>query len=173
MVTLCRHTHTYARSRVPTQRAHVPRSLRAHACSGAQSAYALDIRRSSEWRQKIFAAFDREVTVPFACGQCDSDRHGNPPTLDAMSSAIKRTSVCQRCRSSWYCSSQCQKAHWPTHKHVCHKPHADIDAVLKEGHAARCDCALSSSIGFGLPLGVGLGLGATPCGSARCPSRIG
>ena len=123
---------------------------------------------SSEWRQKIFAAFDREVTVPFVCGQCDSDRHGNPPLLDAMRSATKQTSVCQRCRSSWYCSIQCQKAHWPAHKHVCNKPHAGIDAVLKEGHAARCDCALSS-IGVGLPPG----LGATPCGSARCPSRVG
>ena len=124
---------------------------------------------SSEWRQKIFAAFDREITVPFARGQCDSDRHGNPPSLDAMRSATKQTSVCQRCRSSWYCTSiQCQKAHWPAHKHVCNKPHAGIDAVLKEGHAARCDCALSS-IGVGLPPG----LGATPCGSARCPSRVG
>lgn len=26
---------------------------------------------------------------------------------------------CARCRMAWYCSQQCQKADWPTHKHVC------------------------------------------------------
>ena len=97
---------------------------------------------SSEWQQKLFAAFDREVALPFVCGQCDSDRYGSPPTLAVMQSAIKKTSKCQRCRSSWYCSVQCQKAHWSVHKHVCNKPHADIEAVLKE---------------VGMPLRLGMG----------------
>jgi hypothetical protein len=26
---------------------------------------------------------------------------------------------CARCRLAWYCSAECQKEDWPTHKHVC------------------------------------------------------
>ena len=26
---------------------------------------------------------------------------------------------CGRCRVAWYCSAECQRADWPTHKHVC------------------------------------------------------
>ncbi|CAE7058093.1 unnamed protein product [Rhizoctonia solani] len=26
---------------------------------------------------------------------------------------------CQRCRKMWYCSPECQTAHWPAHQHLC------------------------------------------------------
>jgi len=33
-----------------------------------------------------------------------------------MSTSFKR---CSRCLSSWYCSQECLKSHWPTHKPEC------------------------------------------------------
>ena len=98
---------------------------------------------SSDWRRKVFAAFDREVAMPYVCGQCASDRYGSPPTLAAMRPHIKQTSMCRRCCSSWYCSVECQKAHWTVHKYVCNKPHADIDAVFHEAGRSRCTAGRS------------------------------
>ena len=99
----------------------------------------------SEWRPKVFAAFDRDSSWGCSsCAQCESDRYGcpQPPMANAENAPRKQTSKCQRCRSVWYCSTQCQKAHWAVHKRVCNKPFADIDAVLEEAYAARCDSAL-------------------------------
>lgn len=31
-------------------------------------------------------------------------------------------SVCSRCRKVFYCSKECQRAHWGTHKTTCNKP---------------------------------------------------
>lgn len=40
----------------------------------------------------------------------------------AKPSAAKPLQCCSRCLSTRYCSRECQKAHWPTHKPVCSPP---------------------------------------------------
>ncbi|KUI56158.1 hypothetical protein VP1G_03453 [Cytospora mali] len=48
-----------------------------------------------------------------------------------------KTSLCSRCRTTRYCNSTCQKAHWPTHKKICvevrgahGKPSSPIDMAV-------------------------------------------
>ena len=91
----------------------------------------------SEWRPKVLAAVD-QMNARSPCVQCESDAYGVPPPIGpAADAAGKRTSMCQRCRSAWYCSVECQKAHWKAHKFVCNKAFADCDAIIEEALAAR------------------------------------
>ncbi|RDX49807.1 hypothetical protein OH76DRAFT_1556239 [Lentinus brumalis] len=43
--------------------------------------------------------------------------------LRACSSCSRRTAMvrrtCSRCKDTWYCDAQCQRAHWPEHRMVC------------------------------------------------------
>jgi hypothetical protein len=40
--------------------------------------------------------------------------------------------VCQRCRTAYYCSKECQRAAWKEHKAEC-EPHVEFPAFGKEG----------------------------------------
>ena len=45
------------------------------------------------------------------------------PKIDLCSKCCKEgTNVCSRCRTVYYCSPECQKSHWKTHKLVCKAP---------------------------------------------------
>jgi hypothetical protein len=39
------------------------------------------------------------------------------------------TKICSRCKKARYCSSECQKLHWKTHKIMCKKPNEGNEAV--------------------------------------------
>ena len=41
------------------------------------------------------------------------------------------TKKCSSCKTAYYCSRDCQMAHWKTHKEFCKKMAAKADAVLK------------------------------------------
>ncbi|KAG0692696.1 hypothetical protein DFH29DRAFT_471778 [Suillus ampliporus] len=34
---------------------------------------------------------------------------------------LEKPQKCAKCKSVWYCSRECQKKHWPTHKPTCHE----------------------------------------------------
>ena len=107
------------------------RSVHDVLCSALASGVQTQSELLSASRPHVFAAFDKELDAKAPCAQCDADDHGVAnPTGDGTSR--KRTSMCQRCRSVWYCSAQCQRAHWDAHKRVCNKPLADVDAILEE-----------------------------------------
>ncbi|KAH9847810.1 ankyrin [Lenzites betulinus] len=38
---------------------------------------------------------------------------------------------CAKCHSTWYCSRECQKKHWPTHKRSCAPPGSDSTVTFK------------------------------------------
>lgn len=45
-----------------------------------------------------------------------------------------RLSICAKCRSAYYCSSECQRNNWPAHQGLCKRQanfmrHNDVDAV--------------------------------------------
>ncbi len=68
------------------------------------------------------------------------------------------TSQCARCRQVTYCSRECQKANWKTHKVQCVPPQMDIEdlfveravATLRE-HSKECHCAQCASLCSNIP----------------------
>ncbi|KAH7119603.1 hypothetical protein B0J11DRAFT_508408 [Dendryphion nanum] len=56
------------------------------------------------------------------CASCGAD-----------SSSLRR---CSRCKQQRYCSRNCQKAHWPTHKQTCNPPDSRYSANVEIVSAA-------------------------------------
>ncbi len=46
--------------------------------------------------------------------------------------AREASKACSRCKSIWYCSVECQKAHWSTHKPKCLAGRAQVQPVKEE-----------------------------------------
>ncbi|KAK7483859.1 hypothetical protein BaRGS_00024876 [Batillaria attramentaria] len=71
-----------------------------------------------------------EGSVEERCAQCSS-----------KSSSLRR---CTRCLEVRYCSSQCQRQHWPIHKSTCRRPKPTDDTQANFATAKRCACCESS-----------------------------
>ncbi|KAI9010267.1 hypothetical protein DFJ74DRAFT_772613 [Hyaloraphidium curvatum] len=60
---------------------------------------------------------------PAACPCCGIDAGGIqcsfPGCAEKDKGGEKLMKQCSRCKNAWYCSGNCQKAHWPTHKAKC------------------------------------------------------
>ncbi len=61
----------------------------------------------------------REEVIVTPCQGPDCINHG--------------TDVCGKCKISYYCSRECQKRHWKTHKLVCKETLENIAANPQEG----------------------------------------
>ncbi len=66
---------------------------------------------------------DKEISDARKCWACAKaeDPQGNWKLL-----------VCQRCRTAYYCSKECQRSAWKEHKAEC-EPHVEFPAFGKEG----------------------------------------
>ena len=104
-----------------------------------------------ECRPKVLALHDREMGETPRCIACEPllrpsgqrqcrGREAHTTVqgdADADTHAKRKVFKCTRCLSAWYCSVECQKAHWPIHKRVCNKPWADMRSVFWEAQAAE------------------------------------
>lgn len=65
-------------------------------------------RRTSLLLMKTQGIHSMPETVAKACSYCARNRE------------LLATKLCSRCRAVRYCSVDCQRAHWPFHKGLCH-----------------------------------------------------
>ncbi|KAK0439524.1 uncharacterized protein EV420DRAFT_1316130 [Desarmillaria tabescens] len=72
-------------------------------------------------REEINRVIPDKGPLHHACGAC----------LNCPSAGEKQYSRCAGCSTTYYCSQQCQKAHWPQHKSMC-KERKTARAQLKE-----------------------------------------
>ncbi len=63
------------------------------------------------------------VQPKLVCCSCFSER------IEMGSQPLK---ICRACKSVWYCSAECQKTAWKTHKLVCDKDHLDTERVKRQ-----------------------------------------
>jgi len=74
------------------------------------------------WAQKI-NSYGSFITIT-RCHKCFKE--------DAMESFM----VCSRCKIAYYCSEECQKAHWKLHKKLCY-PSNKTDRIQLDGDSPR------------------------------------
>ncbi|SJL15844.1 uncharacterized protein ARMOST_19349 [Armillaria ostoyae] len=72
-------------------------------------------------REEINSVIPDKGPLHHACGRC----------LNCPNAGEKQYSRCAGCSTTYYCSQQCQKAHWPQHKAMC-KDRKTARAQLKE-----------------------------------------
>ncbi|KAG2052808.1 hypothetical protein BDR06DRAFT_957181 [Suillus hirtellus] len=91
--------------------------------------------------------------------------------------SLEKPLKCAKCKSVWYCSRECQKKHWSTHKPRCHEVERSSGALkfirmfilnpllmsfLKIGVAIDCDLIDNPRIGFDVPFGVRVDIAIEP-----------
>ncbi|KAG1890860.1 hypothetical protein F4604DRAFT_1702769 [Suillus subluteus] len=91
--------------------------------------------------------------------------------------SLEKPLKCAKCKSVWYCSKECQKKHWPTHKPRCHDVERSSGAfkfvrmfilnpilmgLLKVGVVTSCDLIDNPRIGFDVPFGVRVDVAIEP-----------
>jgi hypothetical protein len=59
------------------------------------------------------------TTTSSSASSSHTHTHVNSKRCSTKECDKKAIKVCTRCRQIWYCSSDCQKAHWPVHKPLC------------------------------------------------------
>ncbi|KAG1782373.1 hypothetical protein EV702DRAFT_378204 [Suillus placidus] len=91
--------------------------------------------------------------------------------------SLEKPLKCAKCKSVWYCSKECQKKHWPTHKSRCHEVERSSGALkfirmfvvnpilmglLKVGVVIDCGLIDNPRIGFDVPFGVRVDIAIEP-----------
>ncbi|KAG2031622.1 hypothetical protein BDR03DRAFT_972191 [Suillus americanus] len=91
--------------------------------------------------------------------------------------SLEKPLKCAKCKSVWYCSKECQKKHWPTHKPRCHNVERSSGAfkfirmfilnpilmgLLKVGIVIDCGLIDNPRIGFDVPFGVRVDIAIEP-----------
>lgn len=66
------------------------------------------------------------------CGNSACPKRDSGPPAEGSSSVA--LSVCSRCRTTAYCSRECQTASWPTHKANCQRQNYIIKFHLAPEH---------------------------------------
>ncbi|KAF8953213.1 hypothetical protein BDZ97DRAFT_1767613 [Flammula alnicola] len=101
---------------------------------------------SAKKKKEIFANDkDRDVITKTPGAKAVAQKCGNPHCYVRASEATLK--ICARCKSTRYCSRECQAAHWKTHKEWCN---INID------HAKELANADAKGFKFGLPPGITL-----------------
>ncbi|KAG2067527.1 hypothetical protein BDR04DRAFT_844811 [Suillus decipiens] len=90
---------------------------------------------------------------------------------------LEKPLKCAKCKSIWYCSKECQKKNWPTHKLRCHEVERSSGALkfirmfilnpmimgfLKIGVVIDCGLLDNPRIGFDVPFGVRVDIAIEP-----------
>ncbi|KAG0694830.1 hypothetical protein DFH29DRAFT_1006001 [Suillus ampliporus] len=91
---------------------------------------------------------------------------------------LEKLLKCSKCKGVWYCSKECQKKHWPTHKQACHDVErssgalklfvrmftANITLTMCIQAATVLDCALFDNprVGFDVPFMVRVDIAIEP-----------
>ena len=74
----------------------------------ALESYCNEMEIDGEERNKVYKLHE---AIPYApCGN---------PSCNNVEVEVKSFTNCAQCRTVAYCSHDCQKAHWKTHKKVC------------------------------------------------------
>ena len=78
--------------------------------------FGMMLKILAKHRNEHLSSLARQIRVTILrCANCGS-RHN---TIDGGSFLL----TCGKCRASYYCSKNCQRVHWATHKHVCVAKH--------------------------------------------------
>lgn len=70
------------------------------------------------------------------CGAVGGAKKRGQPAPGGGAAPIILLKACSACRSVWYCSPECQRAAWPTHKAECQALRQERQQERREGDAA-------------------------------------
>ncbi|KAG1863626.1 hypothetical protein DFJ58DRAFT_774202 [Suillus subalutaceus] len=91
--------------------------------------------------------------------------------------SLEKPLKCAKCKSVWYCSKECQRKNWPTHKPRCHDVERSSGALkfirmfilnpilmglLKVSIVIDCGLIENPRIGFDVPFGVRVDIAIEP-----------
>ena len=76
-------------------------------------------QHTPQGRAKYIVAGGCDEVIPRSRFRAADDNRAMPLCVCVICLEWKRCRFCNQCLGPWYCSTECQAAHWPVHKEEC------------------------------------------------------